>query len=994
MTDGEQQLNECGCCEGVEKLTPASVENLPGLSALVYRVGTHGTFKTTMQASLSGEPTLRQLTTRDDDDPAIATLDGWATVLDVLSFYQERIVNEGYLRTATERRSILEMARSIGYELRPGVSAGTFLAFKFETAPGSPISAQIPTGTKAQSTPAQDETPQMFETTEDITGYTAWNEIKAKQTEAVLPKLGLDTLYLKGTATNLKPGDAILIVGDEREKDPGNENWDFRLLTSVTAVLLPASADPTKGYTIITFRKLGSFVPLVQPAAKNPRIYALRQRASLFGYNAPDWRAMPESLRASYMGLDPTPNSGLHDRVKGQTEWPDFTIAAVSDPPPAKATGTGLYGEYFNAKDLSDRKLSRTDATINFDWGTGSPHTGIGSDNFSIRWTGWVEPKNSGAYSFSTISDDGVRLWVDNKLIIDQWIDQGATKHTGTSTIQMTAGHKYDIKLEYYEHTGAASVKLLWSGPGLAEEIIPSNHLYPRDIHDVHLDAVYPKIVAGSWLVLSIPEYQEVYLVKAVAEDSRANFALTAKTSQLTLQGEQLRELFNERIRDTAVFGQSEELEFAEKPITDPVTGIELLLNSAVENLVSGQLIAITGNDSNTGDAIAEIATIDRVEDDNGFTKLTLKAPLTNSYDRETALINANVARSTHGDTKNEVLGSGDGSKPFQKFQLKQSPLTFVSAPTPSGGKTTLEVRVNDVLWHEVPNFYQLASNERAYVSRIADDGKVSVQFGDGKTGARVPTGTENVTAKYRVGIGMNGMLDANQINLLMSRPLGVKDVTNPTAPTGAQDPEQLDQARQNAPLTVLTLDRIVSLQDFEDFARAFSGIGKAQATWLWNGQTRMIHLTVAGVDGGEVPANSDLYRNLVTAIDAARHTDQVVKIDSYKSRLFDLEAKILIDSDYLFDDVKNAVEKALANAFSFDKRAFGQAVTASEVDVIAQAVAGVVAVDLDKLYFDGASPLPHERLPANVAHWEGNQIKPAELLTVNADGIKLTEMK
>jgi hypothetical protein len=846
MNDSEQQLNECGCCEGVERLTPASIENLPGLSALVYRVGTHGTFKMTMQAALSGEAPLRELTTREDDDPAIATLDGWATVLDVLSFYQERIANEGYLRTATERRSILEMARSIGYELRPGVAAGTFLAFKLETAPGAPLSANIPTGTKAQSTPAQDETPQTFETTEDITGYAAWNELKPRQTESVLPKLGLKTLYLKGTATNLKPGDAILIIGDERVKDPGNENWDFRLLTSVTAVSPSPSAAADEGYTIITMdHGLGSFTPLVQPTAKNPRIYALRQRAALFGYNAPDWRAMPESLRASYLGVDPTTDSGLHGRVEGQKDWPNFTIAGVS---------------------------------------------------------------------------------------------------------------------------------------GVADEI--------------HLDTIYAKLVVGSWIVLSIPEYQEVYKITGAFESSRADFALTGKTSRLKLQGEDLAKHFDNRLRDTVVFGQSEELEFAERPITAAVSGLELLLNSAVEGLVANQLIAITGTDTNSGDAIAEIATIDRVEVENGYTKLVLKAPLLNSYLRDSAVINANVARATHGDTKNEVLGSGDGSKSFQKFQLKQNPLTFISAPTPSGGETTLEVRVNDVLWHEVANFYELPTNERAFVTRIADDGKVTVQFGDGVTGARVPTGVENVTAKYRVGIGSSGMLDANQINLLMSRPLGVKDVTNPTLPTGAEDPEQLDQARQNAPLTVLTLDRIVSLQDFEDFARAFSGIGQAQATWLWNGQTRLIHLTIAGVDGSDVPANSDLYRNLVTAIDAARHTDQTVRIDAYTSRLFDVEAKILIDSDYLFEDVSSTVEKALADAFSFDTRAFGQAVTASEISVTAQAVAGVIAVDLDKLYFDGATALPHERLPANVAHWEGNQIKPAELLTVNADGIKLTEMK
>jgi hypothetical protein len=118
------QLDTCGCCEGVRTLTPLAVSNPPGLPRLAYRVGTHGSFKQTMQARLSrqragdgiGAPIpLRNLTTRDDDDPTIALLDAWATVLDVLTFYQERLANEAYLRTATELRSILELARAIGY---------------------------------------------------------------------------------------------------------------------------------------------------------------------------------------------------------------------------------------------------------------------------------------------------------------------------------------------------------------------------------------------------------------------------------------------------------------------------------------------------------------------------------------------------------------------------------------------------------------------------------------------------------------------------------------------------------------------------------------------------------------------------------------------------------------------------------------------------------------------------------------------------------------
>ena len=136
----------CGCCEGLEKLTPLDTYNRPGLDALSYRVGTHATFLKTMMARLTtlhldvaeeregvgSFCPLRHLTTRSFDDPSLALLDAWATVADVLTFYQEQIANEGYLRTARERRSILELARLVGYKLRPGVSASVFLAFDLE----------------------------------------------------------------------------------------------------------------------------------------------------------------------------------------------------------------------------------------------------------------------------------------------------------------------------------------------------------------------------------------------------------------------------------------------------------------------------------------------------------------------------------------------------------------------------------------------------------------------------------------------------------------------------------------------------------------------------------------------------------------------------------------------------------------------------------------------------------------------------------------------
>src|ERR671917_2934877 len=131
-------LDECGCCEGLEVGTPVEVYNRPGLSAIAYRIGTHARFKRAMLARLSDSrlPALRDLNTRDDDDFTVALLDAWATVADVITFYSERIANESYLRTATERVSLLELARLIGYELRPGVAASTYLAFTIEDPPG------------------------------------------------------------------------------------------------------------------------------------------------------------------------------------------------------------------------------------------------------------------------------------------------------------------------------------------------------------------------------------------------------------------------------------------------------------------------------------------------------------------------------------------------------------------------------------------------------------------------------------------------------------------------------------------------------------------------------------------------------------------------------------------------------------------------------------------------------------------------------------------
>src|SRR5262249_35825564 len=155
-----------------------------------------------------------------------------------------------------------------------------------------------------------------------------------------------------------------------------------------------------------------------------------------------------------------------------------------------------------------------------------------------------------------------------------------------------------------------------------------------------------------------------------------------------------------------------------------------------------------------------------------------------------------------------------------------------------------------------------------------------------------------------RKGIGREGLVKPGQLSLLMTRPLGVKGVTNPLASEGAQDPQALADARSNAPFTVLTLDRVVSLRDYEDFARAFSGVAKAHVAWTWTGHARGVFLTVAGPDGGQFEATSPTLDHLVSALGKAGDPRIPVRVASYRRALFRLAAEVQRNPLYLADRV------------------------------------------------------------------------------------------
>jgi hypothetical protein len=136
----------------------------------------------------------------------------------------------------------------------------------------------------------------------------------------------------------------------------------------------------------------------------------------------------------------------------------------------------GLTGEYFNNMDFTGTQMTRTDATINYNWGNNSPPK-IESDTFSARWSGQVRPQYSETYTFYTTSDDGVRLWVNGQLVVDNWTDHSPTENSGQITL--SAGQMYDVRMEFYENGGGAEARLAWSSSRQAKQIVPQSRLYP-----------------------------------------------------------------------------------------------------------------------------------------------------------------------------------------------------------------------------------------------------------------------------------------------------------------------------------------------------------------------------------------------------------------------------------------------------------------------------------------------------------------------------------
>jgi hypothetical protein len=916
--------------------TPETITNRPDLSQVEYRVGRYATFLESMLATLSDQSDpqiapIAGLRTRDPADFSIALLDSWAVVLDILTFYSERLANEAYLRTAVGQRSVTELAALIGYKPSPGVAASATLAFTLLTAPGAPATVTIPAGTRVQSIPGPGQTAQVFETSADLTALAAWNALPAQTTQPWFLAGKEHSTWITGTSNNISVGDALLFVSAPGGTPSTTGPVEFHCVTAVTT-------DPVAKATQLTWE-----AALSTPDFKNgAAVYVFRKKAGLYGANAPS----PQTLTGPY--------------VWRMTGWPGSQPAeGLLGPLPSDPGTAGWQYQYTSGQVTLDAVypgLASADE--------GPPQwlaltfTGKAATIAAIFTITAAQDTTPGLYA---LTSRVTTLTVSNpELLINGAPDPSA----GTVTT--------DELLGYYI-SGTQIITAYLSSAQLTGAPLPLTDW-------TSVNSLYPPTVVRYGGFESAARFEPGQPPGMLAPV--AGSAVTVVGGQTIAPG-QPAGVSGKRLRlqvaaPPAVTGAATFTPAGSSGGSDAAAGQVFLIDAfppvvdaagnavwsvITESGVAGTLLIPEAGSmpssflpAGSADPVAsEAVIIQDARPAGDVTALILSAPLARIYDPATVTVNANAVLATNGETVQEILGSGDATNAALTFTLKQAPLTYLTAPTGTGARSTLEVWVNNLRWQETPSLLSAGRPGRVYTTSVNAAGNTVVRFGDGTRGGRPPTGQANIRAVYRKGLGSSGMVAAGQLSQALDRPQGLSAVTNPSAATGGADPATADEIRDSAPLPTLTIGRVVSLEDYQDYALGFAGIGKALATWTWSGGLRGVFLTVAGANGATLGPGDPIVTSLITALRQYGDPHVPLTVVSYMPVLFTFTASVAVDTtSYDPSAVLGQAWRAVSAAFAFGQRSLGQGVAASEIVAIIQGIPGVIAVRLTGLQRSG----------------------------------------
>lgn len=436
------------------------------------------------------------------------------------------------------------------------------------------------------------------------------------------------------------------------------------------------------------------------------------------------------------------------------------------------------------------------------------------------------------------------------------------------------------------------------------------------------------KIARGDWVVGEFLNGLQAVKVKALNE-----FINTDKSKLFSLEFEQTISSAPELIRIHADF--KGDLIATDAAINNTlITGDAIELENIPESLRVGQTVMLGCDNKDS-----QLSKIEKIE--GNFVSLN---PPARGYTKGCLIISANVVTAGHGKSKPaKIIGSGDATKSNQEFTLQVENLSFVPDSTmPSGVAAAIDVIIDGRVWQQVATLMDSSSSDHHYTIRMTEQAYVKIIFGDGVNGRRLPSGKNNIRIRYRVGSGLVGNVPAGGLIKPVNPHPIVAQVHQPIAAGGGGDMENIKSLRENAPATLLSLERAVSLADFSHLATSQSSIWQARAyrKLLHNGKTELVSvvvLTAGGIESSQV--NESLGQFL------QKHAMPGVKVlvENCIKRRFDLSITIRVISDaYVFSHVADAVTLAVSDYFSLKNRKLAEPLYLSEVYKVIEAVQGV----------------------------------------------------
>jgi hypothetical protein len=307
-------------------------------------------------------------------------------------------------------------------------------------------------------------------------GFNVFSMVRTTNTSAGTVDIKACLTYLKD---NLGLGDVTIDkvqLGFEISQSPGGSNFTMNSYdVSFTAAGTSAPAAPTNLTATVTS---ASSVALGWTDNSNNESGFKIERGT-DGTSFTEIATVAGNV-ASYPDGGLTAGTRYHYRVRAFNGGGDSAYTNVASATPMQlGSGTGLNASYFDNSDLTNLTLTRTDSTINFNWGNGSPDPSIAPDSFSVRWTGFIQPLFTETYTIESYSDDGDRVWVNGQQLVNNWKTQHGSG-TNSGTITLTAGVKYAITVEFMENSGGAAMQLFWSSASQQRQIVPQTQLYTQ----------------------------------------------------------------------------------------------------------------------------------------------------------------------------------------------------------------------------------------------------------------------------------------------------------------------------------------------------------------------------------------------------------------------------------------------------------------------------------------------------------------------------------